>query len=165
VVVTGVESSLVPHKSAGTVAAKAEEGRLLYVAFTRATDRLFVTHAIRRGGYARTISPFIADLDLDEYGTAPPPSRIRALVDPLAGALQRWRDEAARHAGVLPSQLCSDRDLAAIARARPATIEQLSAAASFGMITAHRLAPAILEVVRSASAMKPDSTSRAALNR
>ncbi len=35
VAVTGVESSLVPHKSASTAAAKAEEARLLYVAFTR----------------------------------------------------------------------------------------------------------------------------------
>ncbi|RLE16698.1 MAG: hypothetical protein DRJ50_14780, partial [Actinobacteria bacterium] len=64
VVVSGVESSLVPHKSATTVADKAEEGRLLYVATTRATDRLLITHAARRGGYARTESPFVAELDL-----------------------------------------------------------------------------------------------------
>ena len=45
VMVTGIESSLVPHKTASTAADRAEEGRLLYVAFTRATDRLVVTHA------------------------------------------------------------------------------------------------------------------------
>ena len=73
-VVSGVESSLMPHKSATTVAAKTEEGRLLYVALTRATDRLVVTRADRRGGYARTVSPFIADLDL-ERGTSRSPAR------------------------------------------------------------------------------------------
>ena len=40
VVVTGVETGLVPHRSATTAAARAEEARLLHVAVTRATDRL-----------------------------------------------------------------------------------------------------------------------------
>jgi DNA helicase II / ATP-dependent DNA helicase PcrA len=149
VIVTGVESSLVPHKSAGTVVGRAEEGRLLYVAFTRATDRLLVTHAARRGGYARTVSPFVADLDLTVPVPAPPPRRVRARVDPLIGALHDWRDDSARRADILPTQLCSDRDLASIARERPTTVEQLAAITSFGQITAERLAPQILEVVRS----------------
>jgi DNA helicase-2/ATP-dependent DNA helicase PcrA len=152
VVVTGVESSLVPHKSASTVATKAEEGRLLYVAFTRATDQLLVTSAARRGGYARTVSPFVTDLDLTSTPPAPPPARIRAQVDPLLGALRAWRDEAARRADVLPTQLCSNRDLSAIARERPFTADQLAAVTSFGQITAERLAPQILEIVRSSEA-------------
>jgi DNA helicase II / ATP-dependent DNA helicase PcrA len=151
VVVTGVESSLVPHKSAGTVAGRAEEGRLLYVAFTRATDRLLVTRAARRGGYARTASPFVADLDLTVPAPAPPPRRVRARVDPLIGALHEWREESARRADILPTQLCSDRDLASIARERPTTVGQLAAVTSFGQITAERLAPQILEVVRSST--------------
>ena len=150
VVVTGVESSLVPHKSASTIAGRAEEGRLLYVAFTRATDRLLVTHASRRGGYARTISPFLADLDLTEPTPAPPPQRVRARIDPVIGALRGWRDDAARRADILPSQLCSDRDLTAIAREHPTNAEELAAITSFGQITAERLAPQILDVVRSA---------------
>jgi DNA helicase-2/ATP-dependent DNA helicase PcrA len=156
VVVSGVESSLVPHKSAGTVQAKAEEGRLLYVALTRATDRLLITHATRRGGYARSISPFVADLDLDAAAPAPPPARVRATVDPLAAGLRAWRDDSARRLGILPPQLCSDRDLAAIARRRPASVEELTAATSFGTLTAERLAPEILEVVRTASSDSPD---------
>jgi DNA helicase-2/ATP-dependent DNA helicase PcrA len=156
VVVTGVESSLVPHKSASTVAGRAEEGRLLYVAFTRATDRLLITHAARRGGYARTVSPFIAELDVTEPTPAPPPRRIRARVDPLLGALREWRDESARRADVLPVQLCSDRDLASIAQARPTTAEELAAATSFGQITAERLAPQILEIVRSVDVGRSD---------
>jgi DNA helicase II / ATP-dependent DNA helicase PcrA len=151
VVVTGVESSLVPHKSAGTVAGRAEEGRLLYVAFTRATDRLLVTRAARRGGYARTASPFVADLDLTVPAPAPPPRRVRARIDPLIGALHEWREESARRADILPTQLCSDRDLASIARERPTNVEQLAAVTSFGQITAERLAPQILEVVRSST--------------
>ena len=155
VVVTGVESSLVPHKSASTAAAKAEEGRLLYVAFTRATDRLLITSAARRGGYARTLSPFVADLDLTEPPPAPPPRRVRAHVDPLITALHEWRDESARRADILAPQLCSDRDLAAIARERPTTAEQLATVTSFGQITAERLAPQILDVVRSSMDDEP----------
>ncbi len=156
VVVTGVESSLVPHKSASTMAGRAEEGRLLYVAFTRATDRLLITHAARRGGYARTVSPFVAELDVTEPAPAPPPRRVRARVDPLIGALREWRDESARRVDVLPVQLCSDRDLASIARARPTTAEELAAATSFGQITAERLAPQILEIVRSIDVGRSD---------
>ena len=156
VVVSGVESSLVPHKSASTVAGRAEEGRLLYVAVTRATDRLLITHAARRGGYARTVSPFIAELDVTEPAPAPPPRRTRARVDPLIDALRTWREDAARRVDVLPVQLCSDRDLAAIASARPTTAEELAAATSFGRITAERLAPEILELVQSTNAERPD---------
>jgi DNA helicase-2/ATP-dependent DNA helicase PcrA len=149
VVVTGVESSLVPHKSAGTVEARAEEARLLYVAFTRATDHLLVSRAARRGGYARTVSPFIEDIDLDETPPAPPPRRVRARTDPLIESLRAWRDDAARRADILPVQLCSDRDLRAIATARPTTVDELVEATSFGLMTAEKLAPQIVEIVRS----------------
>jgi DNA helicase II / ATP-dependent DNA helicase PcrA len=150
VVVTGVESSLVPHKSAGTVAGRAEEARLLYVALTRATDRLLVTRAARRGGYARTPSPFMDGIDLDTaHPVAPPPRSLpRVAVDPLLTSLRTWRDDAARRAGILPTQLCSDRDLRAIAAARPLSAEELVDATSFGTITAGALAPQIIELVR-----------------
>jgi ATP-dependent exoDNAse (exonuclease V) beta subunit len=130
------------------VSARAEEGRLLYVAFTRATDRLAVTGAARRGGYARTVSPFIADLDVSVAPPAPPLQRARARIDPLVGALREWRDNSARRADILPTQLCSDRDLASIARVRPTTAEELASITSFGTITAERLAPQILGVIR-----------------
>ena len=151
VFVTGVESSLVPHKSATTNEAKAEEARLLYVAATRASDRLVLTRAERRGGYARTPSPFVIDLDLAEPAAAPLPSELRRLrrarVDPTLAALRTWRDEAARQADVLPPQLCSDRDLNAIARSKPTTVAELEAITSFGPIMAARLADQILPLV------------------
>ena len=150
VIVTGVESGLVPHKSATTAEARAEEARLLYVALTRATDRLLVSRASRRGGYARTVSPFVDDIDLDDAPAAPPPRRVRARTDPLIESLRAWRDDAARRADILPVQLCSDRDLKAIAAARPTTVDELVEATSFGLMTAEKLAPQIVEIVRSA---------------
>jgi DNA helicase-2/ATP-dependent DNA helicase PcrA len=150
VYVTGVETSLVPHKSATTAATRAEEGRLLYVAATRASDRLTLSWAERRGGYARKPSPFISDLDLSEPEAMPPPSalrRRRAKIDPLLAALQEWRDIAARQADVLPIQLCSDRDLKAIARTKPTTVAELATATSFGAIMAERLSEQILPLV------------------
>jgi DNA helicase-2/ATP-dependent DNA helicase PcrA len=151
VFVTGVETSLVPHKSATTTATKAEEARLLYVAATRASDRLTITHAERRGGYARTASPFIAGLDLIEPPAAPLPSefrsRRRARIDPTLAALRAWRDDAARRGGIIPTQLCSDRDLGAIASGKPTTVEELEAVTSFGPMMAARLADQIFNVI------------------
>ncbi len=146
VVVTGVESGLVPHKSATTQAAKAEEARLLYVALTRATDELVVTGAARRGGYARRPCTLLDGLDTSDPPPAPPPRRRehrRIAPDPVVAALRAWRDDAARRARVLPSAWLSDRDLTAIATARPRTAEELEAVTSLGPITARRLAPQI----------------------
>ena len=148
VFVTGVETSLVPHKSAHTVAERAEEARLLYVACTRATDRLVLTRAQRRAGYARAVSPFLAQVTLGPEAPATPPARVRASrPDPLLDTLRTWRDDAARRANILPSQLCTDRDLRSIAHARPRSADELAAATSFGPITAERLAPEIVEIV------------------
>jgi DNA helicase-2/ATP-dependent DNA helicase PcrA len=150
VYVTGVETSLVPHKSATTAATRAEEGRLLYVAATRASDRLTFSWAERRGGYARKPSPFMSALDLSEPEATRPPStlrRRRAKIDPLLAALQKWRDIAARQAAVLPIQLCSDRDLKAIARTKPTTVAELATATSFGAMMAERLSEQILPLV------------------
>ena len=150
VFVTGVEKGLVPHRSATTVAERQEEARLLYVALTRATDRLVLTRAERRGGYARDASPFVATLDLSEPPLPPPPRRERPtrVVDTGIGeALRAWRREAARRARVLPQQVCSDRDLATIARRRPATVDELVSITSLGPLTARRLAPELLAIV------------------
>ncbi len=138
VVVAGVETGLVPHRTATTVDAKAEEARLLHVAMTRAGDRLLVTYAERRRGYARKPSPFILGLPTDTVPiVAPPPSRSRS--DPVAvrtDRLHTWRRTAARAAALLPAQICSDADLAAIAAAPPSSPDELSAIASFGPVTA-----------------------------
>ena len=151
VVVSGVESGLVPHRSASTIAAKAEEARLLYVAVTRATDRLVLSHAARRGGYARTPSPFLDGLDLTAPDIAPPPERAdRPRPDRVLVALRAWREKAARRNNVLPVQFMSDRDVTAIAHERPTTADDLQRASSLGPIAARRLAPELASVIETA---------------
>ncbi|MGI9032035.1 MAG: ATP-dependent helicase [Ilumatobacteraceae bacterium] len=150
VVVVGVETGLVPHRSATTIAARAEEARLLHVALTRAADRLVITWAGRRNGYARRPSPLIEGLDTATAPVVPIPPELRS-----AGArgprsidvLNEWRERAARAAGVLPVELCSNADLEAIAAARPDTPQALADVTSFGVLTATRLFPAVHEVL------------------
>ena len=103
VVVTGVETSLVPHRSATTNAARAEEARLLHVAVTRPADRLVITWAARRGGYRRQPSPLIAGIDTGDVELVPPPPELRRepaardhALDALA-RLARRRRQRRRH--------------------------------------------------------------------
>ncbi len=118
VVVTGVETGLVPHRSATTVEARAEEARLLHVAMTRASDELVVTRAERRRGYARQASPFIVGLPVDRADPVAIPDEIHRPPDPTSlrvASLKTWRNNAARASVMLPDQILSDDDLAAIA--------------------------------------------------
>ncbi|MEM9041237.1 MAG: UvrD-helicase domain-containing protein [Actinomycetota bacterium] len=153
VYVTGVETSLVPHRSATSLDERAEEGRLLYVACTRATDRLVLTRADRRGGYQRRVSPFLEDLDLTEQAPAPPPRELlrqmreRRTTPPSLERLRAWRSDVARRTGALPEHICSDRDLASIASERPRNADELAAVTSMGPITAARLADTVVEVL------------------
>jgi ATP-dependent exoDNAse (exonuclease V) beta subunit len=137
------------------VAARAEEARLLHVAVTRPADRLVITWAARRGGYRRQPSPLIAGIDTADVELVPPPPELRhepADRDHAFEALVAWRDDSARAAGILPSELCSDRDLHAIAASRPTTPDDLAAATSLGRITATRLLPGILHALSQALA-------------
>ncbi len=151
VYVTGIETNLMPHKSATTTAAREEEARLLYVAVTRATDALVLTNAERRAGYGRKPSPFLSDLELDPPAAVPPPASLRRArtVDPTLQRLTEWRAASALRARIVPTQLLSDRDLSAIAHARPTNAEELDEATSIGPLTAERLAPEILPLLRS----------------
>jgi len=153
VVVTGVETGLVPHRSATTVAGRSEEARLLHVALTRAADRLVITWSRRRNGYARKPSPLIDDLDLEPTPIVPMPPELRSAEQPpdrMVDELRSWRQRAARAAGVLPTDLCTDGDLAAIAAARPETPEALATVTGLGMLTATRLFPAVEAVLAAA---------------
>ena len=157
----GVESSLMPHKSATTAADKAEEARLLYVACTRATDVLVITRADRRAGYARKPSPYLTGLDVSEPETIAPPARARTR-DPheeLRDRLATWRADTAARARIVPDQLLSDRDLSAIAAALPVTAAEIDAATEVGPLTARRLAdgvvPLVLETLDTMSSLEP----------
>ncbi len=157
VLVTGVETGLVPHRSASTNAARAEEARLLYVALTRARDRLWVSWSERRGGYRRQVSPLIKDLKLGEDTFTGPPSAVRDLtqIDHLRAserqvhtALMKWRDERARAAGMLPEQFCSTAVLRAMGRARPQNAEELASCSGVGVLTAQRWYPSLATIIK-----------------
>ncbi len=142
VVVTGVETGLVPHRSAGNVDAKAEEARLLHVAITRASDQLVITRAERRRGYARQASPFILGLSSEPVELVAAPDEIHRPPDPTrlrTASLIAWRSTTARATAMLPAQICSDDDLTAIAATPPTSPEELAALTGFGPIAAAKL--------------------------
>ena len=150
VYVAGVETSLMPHKSATTAAMREEEARLLYVATTRATDMLVYAHAQRRAGYARKVSPFLESLDVTEPEPVAPPAalrRERPAEDAVLRRLTEWRATTAKRARVVPTQILSDRDLSKIAASRPSTAEEIDIATSIGVLTARRLAPQVLPLL------------------
>lgn len=158
VVVVGCDVGLVPHSSARTDEARAEESRLAYVAVTRASDRLVFTWARRRKGREVRRSDFLAELP-----SAPPPSpptddflagqvarreRNETSTDPLLDELLAWRRDMARVSKVAPTLICADRTLADIARRAPTTIDQLAAIPGVGPVVANRFGERLLEILR-----------------
>ncbi|MFW2334087.1 ATP-dependent DNA helicase UvrD2 [Ilumatobacter sp.] len=139
----GCETSLVPHRSATTQTAKAEEARLLYVALTRATDRLTVNWAERRNGYQRKPTPFLDGFVSEAPPLLPPPESLVAMSRSTRSVtlerLHEWRAATARAAGILPDAVCTDRALALIAEHRPASAEELDELTGLGALTSRRL--------------------------
>jgi ATP-dependent DNA helicase UvrD/PcrA len=139
----GCETSLVPHRSAGTKAAKAEEARLLYVALTRATDRLTVNWAERRHGYQRKLTPFLDGFTSETPPLLPPPESLvgmtRSTRSVTLERLHEWREATARAAGILPDAVCTEQVLGLIAEQRPASPEELDRLTGLGALTSRRL--------------------------
>ena len=139
----GCETSLVPHRSATTRAAKAEEARLLYVALTRATDRLTVNWAEHRGGYLRKLTPLLDGFESDVPPLLPPPEDLVSLTRSTRAVtldrLHEWRSAAARAAGILPDAVCTDQVLGLIAEHRPASAAELDELTGLGPLTSARL--------------------------
>lgn len=164
VLVTGVETGLAPHRSATTAAGRAEEARLLYVALTRATDRLIITWAGRRGGYRRRRSPLLDGWEPSESVVEPPPTVLRRRLprrsdsDQTLDALTIWRSRAAAAAGILPDQLCPDGALRVIAERRPRSPEELADSTGMGLLTARRLHPGLLHALDESSVGRASPT-------
>ncbi len=139
----GCETSLVPHRTATTIAGKAEESRLLYVALTRATDDLTVNWARRRRGYERKLTPLLDGFTSDEPPLLPPPHELVSMTRSdrlvMLERLRDWRSAAARANGILPDAVCTDRALGLIAEHRPASAEELDRVTGLGAITSRRL--------------------------
>jgi DNA helicase-2/ATP-dependent DNA helicase PcrA len=153
--VVAVESGSVPHRSASTRAAAEEEARLLYVALTRSTQRCTVSSAAQRNGYRRTPSPFLTGFTSLAPVETGPPEALLAAAQPgsderrLRAELEEWRTRTARHAGVVPEAICSDRALRAIARERPLDTAALDRATRWGPMTASRFVAEIAAIVNS----------------
>jgi DNA helicase-2/ATP-dependent DNA helicase PcrA len=160
----GCETSLVPHRSATTNAARAEEARLLHVAVTRATDVLVVNWACRRGGYQRRLTPLLDGfVSVTPEAVAPPPeltARPRPPRDVALARLVAWRDDVARASEILPQAVCPDAALAAIADHPPADPAQLDALTGLGAITSARLFPGIAAAVEAALAEAVEVSAR-----
>jgi DNA helicase-2/ATP-dependent DNA helicase PcrA len=163
VIVAGVDTGAMPVPQGARSAARAEEARLLYVALTRATDRLAVTWAERRNGVKVERSPLLPDVGsagttgdvVDGIGPLPAALHDRvqsrrsktAAVDPVLAALIGWRRRAARAAGVAASFILSDETLQQIVTARPRDEDELAAVPGVGPLAARRFAARILPLL------------------
>lgn len=152
VFLVGCETSLVPHRSATTQPAKAEEARLLYVAITRATDHLTISWARRRGGYQRKPTPYLEGFRSTAPPAVPPPpellgARHRAPRELLVDRLHEWRRQAARAAALAPEAIMTDRMLIQIADRPPQSADELDRVTGVGLLTARRLWPGLQAVL------------------
>jgi len=150
VIIAGAEAGLLPHRSAKSSEQRAEESRLAYVAFTRASNTLFLTYAKSRSQRSSGPSPFIADLPTptaSPEGNSAWPQRPRIHDEhrELLHVLMEWRRRAARRIYQDPLTVCSDEELATLASERPATVEAL--AAVVGTLTAQRLSGELLPLL------------------
>jgi len=125
VIVSGAETGLLPHSSAISAEARQEEGRLAYVACTRAAQHLVITWTDKRGGKRTGPSALLRKLPLGESPLAPPTAEIRSrrsvpiASDPLAVALKEWRSTAARASRCEPQAVLTDAELERLVRANP----------------------------------------------
>jgi DNA helicase-2/ATP-dependent DNA helicase PcrA len=171
VFVTGLERGLVPIARADTPSERAEERRLLYVALTRAEERLELSWARRRAlgsrVVARSPSPWLAPIEAALTPTTPGGGRgadARARLDEVRDrlgartgdtadpavleALAAWRRGLARAAGVPAFVIFHDSTLREIATSLPRTRAALLRVPGVGPVKVDRYAEAILTIVR-----------------
>jgi DNA helicase-2/ATP-dependent DNA helicase PcrA len=164
VALPSLEEGLLPIRQAGEdPAALAEERRLLYVGITRAREHLLLSWAETRPGRTgsdgrRRPSRFLVGLrpPAGAVQSAAPgragvsstrPHPAPAAADPLFEALRAWRLEKARELAQPPYVIAHDATLAAIAEARPSSIEALWRVKGIGPAKADRFGADILAVV------------------
>jgi superfamily II DNA helicase RecQ len=165
--VAGLEQGLVPIGHARDAGARAEERRLLYVALTRAEDRLFLTWAAQRSfgtrSSTRTPSMWLPDLEAAIAGLERPLGRAegarrvaairegasRATVPdhPVVAALRDYRSTAARAANVPAYVVFNDATLADLIATWPSTVGDLLGITGIGPIKADRHGVAILAIL------------------
>lgn len=153
VVVAGAEKGLLPHRSARGPAARAEEARLAYVAFTRAADRLVVCWTDSRDGRRSGPSPLLPALETRAPARDAPSEEFRRLVprrhanDPVADALVGWRESRARAARTVPEAVMTDRQISLLLAARPCDDDTI--VSILGPVFARRFGADLLAVLSS----------------
>ncbi|MED5569808.1 MAG: 3'-5' exonuclease, partial [Actinomycetota bacterium] len=149
--IAAAETGSVPHRSATTKDETLEEARLLYVAITRATSECHLSWAERRNGYRRSVTPFLAELDLVEPAITGPSAELSDAMSTSAASTSRdalrrlaeWRQMTAVRSGILPEEICSDRMMRRIAEVQPASAERLNEITGWGDLTCTTLFPSL----------------------
>lgn len=153
VFVAGVEVGMLPHSSAGSASAKQEEGRLGYVALTRAANHLAVAWTDKRGSKRTGPSPLIRQIPVGEIRESEPPSEFRNQQRTANGpsaefiALDRWRHDAARAANCDVEAILTTSELRALAANPPHTRDDVVAVV--GTIVGDRIAARVLRALES----------------
>ena len=144
VFVVGLVDGVVPiAQSLSRPEAVEEERRLLYVAVTRARERLTLSWSLARNPGAKRARPrsrFLTGLAPDSGPTAPaarrPTKRPKVVLEGEAGELferlRAWRSQAAQSASVPAYVVFTDATLQAIAETRPANLRELSGLPGIG---------------------------------
>ncbi len=129
VVVAGAEKGLLPFSRARSTAAKSEEARLAYVAFTRAADELMVTWCDMRNNRKSGPSPLLPTVHTAQPSFDPPNENYRRLTrstrttkNPIEVALKMWSQKKAATSGFHP---ITERQIKALAFQKPTTVEQI----------------------------------------
>lgn len=152
VIVAACEKGLLPHRSARGALARAEEVRLAYVAFTRAAHQLIVTWTDQRESRSSGPSPFLPSLTTATPTYTAPTQEFRerrkkvSVKNPLQEALLSWRETKARHMRVDPDAVLSQRQLTALIRALPRTLDEIEEIAD--PVFAQRYGQEILALIR-----------------
>src|SRR5919107_1738810 len=144
VFVVGLVDGVVPiAQSMSRPEAVDEERRLLYVAITRARERLTLSWSLARNPGAKRSRPrsrFLTGLAPESTATAPPARRTakrpKVVLEGEAGELferlRAWRSSAAQTASVPAYVVFTDATLQAIAETRPTNRRELSALPGIG---------------------------------
>lgn len=152
VIVAGMEKGLLPHRSARSPESRHEEARLAYVALTRAADELTITWTDRRDGKPTGPSVLLPTVHTENRTFDDPPEEFRRIAarkssaDPVYVALDQWRRRRARLARMEPQGILNTRQMKAIARDLPVTVEQIADVTD--EIFANRYGDELLKVIR-----------------
>lgn len=163
VFLVGMCEGLMPISMAELPEQIAEERRLLYVGITRAKRHLHLSYGKARtsGGRAsRRTTRFLEGLwpnDTQGRHQASRKTRRQETAAQLAGLdvdeelferLRQWRADLAQHTAKPAFTVFQDLTLAAIATAKPQTLQQLGLLRGVGAVKLERYGPDILKLVR-----------------